>query len=175
MRAATAIAAARATGAVALDSEQLNVLQATCVRVGRCAVPVHERSIAVVYSEGYGANLEDSAIGVYELPQTRLVALGLCLTLCHDPQHGQTFGRKATLADFDAALARLRLDRGRTASTETSIRNAHVKGALFELHEMGYIRLEADTIELGPALAGWSNGDWALVGELHDQPTEATT
>jgi hypothetical protein len=175
MSAAEVIAAARATGSVVLGAEQLTLVQATCARVGRRAIPVGEAKVAVGYEEGYGPNLDDGAITVYELPPTRLVALALCLTLCHDGAHGPPFGHKATLAQFDAALTKLRLDRDRTAIRETPLVNAHVKGALFELDEMGYVRLQADTIEIGPALAGWSNADWALIDELREAQLKVET
>src|SRR5439155_5440389 len=100
MRAATAIAAARAAGTVVLHPEQRATVEATCARIGQRAVVLTGRETAITYATAYGPNLEDDTIRVYELPQTRLVALAVCLALCHDPAHALP-GKRATVAQFE--------------------------------------------------------------------------
>jgi hypothetical protein len=168
MKTATAIAAARASGTVVLDPEQQATLEAACARIGQRMVELADRKTAITYATGYGPNLEDGAIKVYELSQTRLVALAVCLALCHEPARPLP-GRRSTVAQFEAAVAEVVRERQRSERGDSIQSIRHVKGALFELHEMGYLRLHEDTVELGPALAPWSETEWTEIGQLHEQ------
>lgn len=168
MRDATAIAAARAGGTVSLAPDQQASVKAICARIGRRTVALSPRQTAISYATGYGPNLEDDSIHVYELPQTRLVALAVCLGLCHDPAQPLP-GRISTIEQFETVVAELVRERQRTERADPIQSVRHVKGALFELHEMGFLRVHDDTIELGPALASWSETEWAQVGQLHEQ------
>jgi hypothetical protein len=132
---ALALAAARAGHAAAIDPQLLGELHAAAARTGRRVV---------------------------ELPGRRLVALGICLGLCWDPDGPRWPGREATEQDFDDQLAAL------------GGAPIHVKGALPVLHETGLIRFADGRISLGPALGAWSEASWnelrVLRGRLPGSP-----
>ena len=39
---------------------------------------------------------------------------------------------------------------------------------------MGYIQIDGDALEIGRALADWSESDWSLISELHEPDVIAT-
>lgn len=172
MRPAAAMAAARASGAVALDPAGRGALTSLADRTGRQVVDIGGHEIAVVWQEGYGPNLDEAAISVYALPQTSLVALGLALGLCVE-QHRRLPGRQASIAEFDAAVEQL-LDQRSTRERSSGGTGSFVKGALVPLHETGLLRVDEHTLGLGPALAAWSDADWsaahALAARLREGP-----
>jgi hypothetical protein len=158
VRPAVAIAAARATGSVALDRAQRGALTSLADRTGRRVVDIGGHETAVVWQEGYGPNLDEGAISAYALPQTSLVALGLALGLCVEP-HRRLPGREATIAEFDAAAEQL-LDQRSTRERGAGGTGSFVKGALVLLGETGLLHVDEHTLALGPALAEWGDADW---------------
>src|SRR4051794_37665301 len=107
MKAAVAMAAARAEGSVTLDGPSLAALEAAAQRTGRRVITLPGRQAVVGWAVGYEPNLDDDAVEVYELPQTRLIALALCLALCWEPHRGVMASRQAALHEFDAAVTSL--------------------------------------------------------------------
>lgn len=168
MNAASALACARAAGTVALAADELEAVEQCCARIGRRVVALAGREMAVSYPSGYGPNLDDEAIQTYELPQTRLVALALCLALCDDAAHPFP-GQAANVELFDATAAQLVRERQQTNTTDADSSLRHLKAALADLAEMGYVRLWDGNVALGPALASWSESDWASFRETREQ------
>lgn len=164
MKVATAIAAIRARGALAANEVLEAELEACSKRIGLEVVRVGEE-ITVTHAAGYGPNLDDGSLVVYELPQTRLVALGVSIALCRDERAGFPTGR-ASVQEFDEAVSELVRRRRGGGDSQMSIR--HLKAALFDLAEMGHLRVEDRVIRLGAALAGWSESDWASVPTIDD-------
>lgn len=167
MNTTTFFATARALGASALEKDELAEVEAAASRLGRQAVRFHARDYAVSFASGYGPNLEDDAVEIYELPPTRLVALGIVLALCRDAS-GFPFERRVSLKSFEEVAMQLVGERQGVilGSSESSLR--HLKAGLADLAEMGYLLLTAEEIAVGTALASWSAGDWALVDEIRD-------
>jgi hypothetical protein len=159
VKVATQIAAIRAKGALAADETLEAELDALCKRIGLEAMRVGDE-ITVPHAAGYGPNQDDQSLVFYELPQTRLVALGVSIALCRDERAGFPTGR-ASVEEFDEAISELVQRRRGGSDSQMSIR--HIKAALFDLAEMGYLRLEDGDFSIGPALAGWSESDWASV------------
>lgn len=169
MTPAAAIAAARATGSVALEPAESAALAAACERIGRRAVGLGGHAVAVAWQDGYGPDRDDPAVKIATLPPTTLIALGLALAVCMQP-HRRLPGRAAAAAEFDAALDRLLADRA-SADRAPGGTAAFVKGALVALHEIGLLDVEEDTIMLGPALAAWSDADWSTAHALAERLT----
>jgi len=159
---ALAFAAARAGHAAAIDPQLLGELHAAAARTGRRVVELPGRRVVVGWADGYGPNLDGDTLAVARLTGTRLVALGICLGLCWDPDGPRWPGREATEQDFDDQLAAL------------GGAPIHVKGALPVLHETGLIRFADGRIRLGPALGAWSEASWnelrVLRGRLPGSP-----
>jgi hypothetical protein len=147
----------RAKGALAADEALEAGLEAVCQQIGLKAVRIGDE-LTVTHQAGYGPNQGDPSLVLYELPQTRLVALGISIALCLDERAGFPTGR-ASVADFDEAVSGL--VRRRRGGVEAQMSVRHIKAALFDLAQMGYLRAEGETIRIGPALAGWSESDWA--------------
>lgn len=143
-----ALAAARAGYAGSVDPPLLAELQAVAHRTGRRIVELPGRQVVVGWADGYGPNLDDGELVVARLSRTRLVALGVCLGLCWDPDGPRFPGREITEAEFDAQLE------------ELGVPVIHVKGALPGLHEAGLVRLRDGRIALGAALAQWTDASW---------------
>ncbi|MGH7913582.1 MAG: hypothetical protein ACREPW_02880 [Candidatus Binataceae bacterium] len=157
MKLVTQIAAVRATGALAADGALEAELEAVCQQIGLEAVRIGDE-ITLTHQAGYGPNQDDPSLVFYELPQTRLVALGVSIALCRDERAGFPTGR-AGVEEFDEAVSELVQRRRGGGEAHMSIR--HIKAALFDLAEMGYLRVEGEMIRIGSALAGWSESDWA--------------
>ena len=164
MKLATQIAAIRATGAVAADGVLEAELEAVGQQIGLEAVRVGDE-ITVTHQAGYGPNQGDPSLVFYELPQTRLVALGVSIALCLDQRAGFPTGR-AGVEEFDEAVSELVQRRRVGGEAQMSVR--HIKAALFDLAEMGYLRVEGEMIRIGPALAGWSESDWASLPTIDE-------
>jgi hypothetical protein len=157
VRPAIAMAAARATGVVALDPAMRGALSALADRTGRRVVDVDGLRTAIAWQEGYGPNLDEGVLTVYALPQTTLLALGLALSLCIEP-HRRLPGRDSTINDFDAAVERLARRTARERPSGGT--GTFIKGALVMLHEVGLVRVDGKTLSLGPALGTWGDTDW---------------
>jgi hypothetical protein len=172
VRPAVAIAAARATGSVDLSPAERSSLMSIAERTGRQVVDIGGHATAMAWQEGYGPNLDEGALATYALSQTTLVALGLALGLCIEP-HRRLPGRVAAIADFDAAVERL-LDQRSTRERTSGGTGSFIKGALVLLHEVGLLRVDEDTLALGPALAEWGDANWNTAHMLAARLREAT-
>ncbi|MET0602010.1 MAG: hypothetical protein ABW167_08490 [Baekduia sp.] len=159
MRPAVAIAAARAAGSVDLGPAERGALTGVAERIGRQVVSIGGRATAVSWQEGYGPNLDEGALAIYALPQTTLVALGLALGLCVEP-HRRLPGQVVSIADFDAAVERLLDQRSSRERSSGGGTGSFIKGALVLLHEIGLLRVDEQSLTLGPALAEWGEADW---------------
>jgi hypothetical protein len=164
VKVATRLAAIRAKGALAADDALEAELDAACKRIGLQTVRLGEE-LTVAHAPGYGVSPDDPSLVFYELPQTRLVALGVSIALCRDEGAGFPTGR-VKVEEFDDAVSELVKRRRGGEGAEMSVR--HIKAALFDLAEMGYLRFEADEIRVGPALAPWSESDWASVPAIDE-------
>lgn len=165
MNPALAMAAARACGSVRVSADGLNELRGSAERIGRRVGELGGREVVVGWADGYGPALDDPALAIYELPQTRLVALAIVLALCYSPEQGQRRGREMNLDAFLDAAARLRPAGPATGA----IGHAHMKGALADLHEIGLVELGDDVVRIGPSLAAWTPAEWSALDILHGQ------
>lgn len=164
MKLATQIAAIRVKGALAAEGALQAELWAVCEQIGLEAVRVGDE-MTLTHQAGYGPNPDDPSLVFYELPQTRLVALGVSIALCLDQRAGFPTGR-AGVEEFDEAVSELVQRRRVGGEAQMSVR--HIKAALFDLAEMGYLRVEGEMIRIGPALAGWSESDWASLPTIDE-------
>jgi hypothetical protein len=160
VRPATAIAAARACGSVAVDAGDVATVQAAAERTGRRVTVLGGHELAVDWAAGYEPDVDADAIEVYRLSQTRLVALGVCLALCWQPHRGALAGRAASLAEFEQLLVALTAKQRDRATAAGAGSHAQIKGALVDLHAMGFVELSGDGVTLGPALSQLTAGDW---------------
>jgi hypothetical protein len=151
-RAALALAAARAGHAGPVHPQVIAETVGIARRCCRRVVELPGRRLVVAWADGYGPNLDEDTLIVARLSRTRLVALGVCLGLCWDPNGRRFPGRTVSEDAFDAELDAL------------GVPLIHVKSALPGLHEIGLISFIEGTITLGPALAQWSEATW---NELH--------
>jgi hypothetical protein len=148
---------------VTVDADELAALQAAAERTGRRFTVMSGREAVVNWAVGYEPNLGDGAVSVYELSKTRLVALGVALALCWQPHRGALDGREVAVADFEQLLMILAARRGDRSVSGVAGSNASIKGALLDLHEMGFLRTTDETISLGPAMAQLTAPDWATI------------
>ena len=169
MRAAVALAAARAVGFVQLDPAQAERLDVACQQLGRRCLPLGGHEVTTGWAEGYTPNPDDDGLVLYELAQTRLIALAVCLGLCHQPGVNRYSTSAISVEAFERAVARLRSRTPATGFDGARAAHAHIKGALVDLNEMGYVRFDGMTIQLGPVLAQWSDSEWAQLSTLHER------
>lgn len=169
MKPAFALAVARACGSVAVEPEDKNAIRAHAEEIQRAVTQLRGCEFVFGWAAGYGPALDDETLAIYSLPPTRLVALGIVLALCYEPDRGDRLGRAIPLTDFNGALARVRSGGQHVAS---QLGQAHVRGGLVELHEMGLVTLRQDCIGLGSALAAWTPAEWAAVDAAHSQLVE---
>jgi hypothetical protein len=153
--AALALAAARAGHCGPVDPQVIADAAGVARRCCRRVVELPGRKMVVAWADGYGPNLDEDTLVVARLSRTRLVALGVCLGLCWDPNAPRFPGRTVSEDAFDAELDAL------------GVPPIHVKGALPGLHEAGLISFLDGTITLGPALAQWSDATWNELRVLH--------
>ncbi len=169
MKPTLALAVARACGSVAVAPEDEDAIRAHAEEIQRSVTQLRGREVVFGWAAGYGPALDDDTLAIYTLPPTRLVALGIVLALCYGPDRGDRLGRVVPLTDFNGAVARVRSSSQHVAS---QLGQAHVRGGLVELHEMGLVMLGGDCVGLGRALAAWTPAEWAAVDAAHAQLVE---
>lgn len=154
MNAVTALAAVRAGHHGPFSTATRAAIEAAARRTGRRTVELGGGRLAVGWADGYGPNLDDEALVIGELSPTRLVALGVCLGLCWQPDGPPLPGRTVPIAAFEAELDRL------------GVAGVHIKSSLPELHEMHLIVFDGRRLCLGPPLGAWGDADWAALRAL---------
>jgi hypothetical protein len=146
----------------AIDLARLRALAATTVAnpgslerpaadVGRAPQRAGGQVVLARHAEAPSAN--DLDVRPATLPESALVALGLCVGLGWDDRDRHPYpGRTFTIDDVTAAARAMRINVAASRHVVGAIRHVLAQARLVDIDQN-------DVVRLGPVIAGWSDAD----------------